>query len=369
MNYKHFSYFNTKPLNPLSIGNREIKVELAKRNSAGWSEIFSWIDFNKQCLTGNTPDVLICGVSQIFEKSPSDFLSAVYSIINTHSPGKQVTLCVPANNELEHGHIEKLRRLGFKGMHLISAYYGVDAAATSMNRLLNNYEHWPEHIINDYKNRQQTPKVVGFNSNIKDHLNLSSYKFFLKQKADNVCDIEIASTWDELSVLLRTSAPSTIFFHVDMIEDSAHEFVSTLESLIKFSHPRHKANIGAIIGKNTPLNLVEELQQTKVIGIVPGYMSWGETEAQQGILHLVDAIPYWPKHILKQLPRHEIKSKKYNVELSYRQQQILNLIQVRGISNKQIADTLKIKEGTVKLHVGILLKKYGVQNRTQLASL
>lgn len=366
---KRFTYFNTKPVNPLSSGNRDTKVELAKRNSAAWKETFSWIDFNKQCMLGHTPDVLICGVSQIFETSIDDFLSAVYSIINTHGSTKRVSLCVPANNELEYRHIEQLRSRGFKGIHPISAYYGVDEAAKAMSQLLNHSEHWPEHIINDYKKRQHTPIVIGFNNNISHHLNISSYKFFLKQKSNNICDIRIAISWDELSLMMRTAAPSAIFFHTDMIEDSAQEFVGTLESLIKFSHPRHKASISAIISKSTPLDLIKELQETKITGIVPGFNAWGENESQQAILHLVEGIPYWPKHILDQLPKHTVNTKKHSVELSYRQQQILNLIQTKGITNQQIAEKLKIKEGTVKLHVGLLLKKYGVRNRTQLANL
>jgi DNA-binding CsgD family transcriptional regulator len=56
-------------------------------------------------------------------------------------------------------------------------------------------------------------------------------------------------------------------------------------------------------------------------------------------------------------------------DLSFRQQQIADLIINRGLTNAQIAQTLKITEGTVKLHTGILFKKVGVQSRTQLASL
>jgi two-component system nitrate/nitrite response regulator NarL len=39
----------------------------------------------------------------------------------------------------------------------------------------------------------------------------------------------------------------------------------------------------------------------------------------------------------------------------------------RGASNKMIAKTLNISESTVKLHIGTILKKFGVRNRTQLA--
>lgn len=58
---------------------------------------------------------------------------------------------------------------------------------------------------------------------------------------------------------------------------------------------------------------------------------------------------------------------KNTIELTVRQSQVLHLVQDRGASNKTIAKILGITESTVKLHVGSILKKYGVKNRTQLA--
>ena len=46
--------------------------------------------------------------------------------------------------------------------------------------------------------------------------------------------------------------------------------------------------------------------------------------------------------------------------------QILNLI-VKGMSNKQIAESLGIAEPTVKWHVNILLSRLNVSDRTQAA--
>jgi len=56
-----------------------------------------------------------------------------------------------------------------------------------------------------------------------------------------------------------------------------------------------------------------------------------------------------------------------DIRLTPRQAQILNIINTRGASNKIIARMLNISESTVKLHIGAILKKYGVRNRTQLA--
>lgn len=55
-------------------------------------------------------------------------------------------------------------------------------------------------------------------------------------------------------------------------------------------------------------------------------------------------------------------------ELTGRQVEVVRLISVRGLSNKQIAKELGIGESAVKVHVGLMLKKYGLRDRTQLSN-
>jgi DNA-binding NarL/FixJ family response regulator len=52
--------------------------------------------------------------------------------------------------------------------------------------------------------------------------------------------------------------------------------------------------------------------------------------------------------------------------LTHRQRDVLALVG-EGRSNKDIADTLGISEGTVKVHMGAILKALGTTNRTQAA--
>jgi two-component system nitrate/nitrite response regulator NarL len=52
--------------------------------------------------------------------------------------------------------------------------------------------------------------------------------------------------------------------------------------------------------------------------------------------------------------------------LSAREMEILGCL-LNGAQNKQIANDLKISDGTVKIHLKAILKKIGVRNRTQAA--
>lgn len=72
--------------------------------------------------------------------------------------------------------------------------------------------------------------------------------------------------------------------------------------------------------------------------------------------------------VIKRLQKSPPKERNStDIRLTPRECQILGIIQERGASNKVIARMLDISESTVKLHIGKVLKKYGVKNRTQLA--
>jgi len=54
--------------------------------------------------------------------------------------------------------------------------------------------------------------------------------------------------------------------------------------------------------------------------------------------------------------------------LTTQQKNILHLVR-RGLGNAEIADVLKMRERTVKYHVGRLFLLFDVSNRTELAGL
>jgi DNA-binding NarL/FixJ family response regulator len=97
-------------------------------------------------------------------------------------------------------------------------------------------------------------------------------------------------------------------------------------------------------------------------GFTYDHLLTGLREVLQGVWHVPDLIH---QKIYKTAPVHAPTSNK----LTDRQMEILDLVVKQGASNKVIANRLKITEGAVKHHVGKLLKKYGLRNRTELAAL
>jgi DNA-binding NarL/FixJ family response regulator len=61
--------------------------------------------------------------------------------------------------------------------------------------------------------------------------------------------------------------------------------------------------------------------------------------------------------------KHRSSHNKNKHKLTNRELRVLHLI-AQGMSNKSIASTLDIAEGTVKIHVHHILSKLGVNSRT-----
>ena len=78
----------------------------------------------------------------------------------------------------------------------------------------------------------------------------------------------------------------------------------------------------------------------------------------EGIRKVHQGEQYIPTEIAARMNRRVIS------QLSPRELEVLTLV-ARGCSNKQIAATLNVVEGTVKIHVTSILAKLGVADRTQ----
>lgn len=179
-----------------------------------------------------------------------------------------------------------------------------------------------------------------------------------------------SDNWNDLSEKLKLRPKSICFYHSELEHTSAINIVNMVGTLSKLVGLDYQITITVSIDKTTPYKLVKELQKSNILGIIPSYKDFGFEETLKGIRAQWAELPYWPKHILEQLPGYKLKTsdaKSSEIKLTTRQHQILDIINTRGASNKIIARMLNISESTVKLHVSAILRKYNVRNRTQLA--
>lgn len=128
--------------------------------------------------------------------------------------------------------------------------------------------------------------------------------------------------------------------------------------------------IGAVVDKSCTPDLVKQLRKADFGGLIPAYDIMGIEKTIEGVNTLLDSKLYWPKDVIDTVCGITKKvSHQTRIDvLTDRQQEVMDLICSRGLSNKEIAIILKISECTVKIHVGVILKKYGLKTRMQLAT-
>jgi DNA-binding NarL/FixJ family response regulator len=70
--------------------------------------------------------------------------------------------------------------------------------------------------------------------------------------------------------------------------------------------------------------------------------------------------------VLDQLLRHEMAARQLAVSLTAREIEVLRLV-ATGVRNRVIAERLFVKEGTVKIHLHNIFRKFGVTSRLALS--
>jgi len=163
-------------------------------------------------------------------------------------------------------------------------------------------------------------------------------------------------------------------------DENCVDIISTLLNLLSYTVIRKNqgkpskrlTQIVVRVNHNTSVKKIREIMQLNILGLI------GKVPASTQEYSFTEMIPIYQalrnvKHIPFDIKSRlvTIKKTKTNsddvISLTNRQQEILDLIRVRGCSNKSISKILNISESTVKLHVSAILKKYNVNSRTQLA--
>jgi DNA-binding CsgD family transcriptional regulator len=284
---------------------------------------------------------------------------------------KQADIFVTINKQTGRDLIESLRKTSIIGLQFGRGDFGLEYAAESYKRLLEDKCHWPEDAISTLLEFQENKKHlhVYFRDDIDTY---TKYDPDLNKKIKEGLNIRIqlCKNWGDLGAVLNEQ-PRNITFHIDMVRrhgGTISEFMMMMETMIKYANPIIKPNISVGIEADTHLSTIKELQKHKILGIAPSSKTLGIENTRAAIIALMNDQPHWPKDIISKLPGNEQRAKNKNTHaLTSRQQEVFDLIAKRGLSNKQIARVLNISESTVKIHVSAVMKNLCVRNRTQLA--
>jgi two-component system nitrate/nitrite response regulator NarL len=143
--------------------------------------------------------------------------------------------------------------------------------------------------------------------------------------------------------------------------------VITRVSQIRAAAPRTRI---VILADSIRINRLADAMTTGVDGYLLKNMSADALHQSLRIVLLGEKV--FPTELAKLLTgdrlvsRSDLGSTRHLNGLSDREMQILSHVR-KGGQNKQIANDLKISDGTVKVHLKSILKKIHVQNRTQAA--
>ena len=172
-----------------------------------------------------------------------------------------------------------------------------------------------------------------------------------------------AHGFEEVVSLSGPGALKSHQFPLIAIDAACTEHLFELLATFRTARPKLKL---IVIGLSEDFGYIE-----RVIGAgAKGYLTHSarESEIHMAIDIVLDGSIWAPRKVLAQLlDRSGQTAETVPAELSFTQREleVLRLL-VGGQSNREIAGVLHIDEGTVKAHVGRLLRKVGVRNRTAL---
>jgi DNA-binding NarL/FixJ family response regulator len=182
------------------------------------------------------------------------------------------------------------------------------------------------------------------------------------------------NTWGGLIEQLNNRDISLVIMNQKVFKEFNYSVVDATElinTLTRYSRESKKIQIAVCIeDTGCGADFIKELKSCNIAGIIPSPLRFPDL-ATESLIDLLSGTQHWPKEFLKQIlnKQKKIKTNPNNPaeQLTSRQHQIYELIANRGLSNKQIANALKISESTVKIHVSAVMKAFCVRNRTQLA--
>ena len=168
-------------------------------------------------------------------------------------------------------------------------------------------------------------------------------------------------------MVLSAHAALEVSYELVLIDASATEHLFELLGLFRQSRPKIAL---IVLGEASDLESIQ-----RVIGAgARGYLNHTVSEAELRMaVGVVRAGSVWaPRKVLARLLASSLEGSSGTtpspLRFTTREQAVLRLL-VQGHGNREIAHALGIDESTVKAHMGRLMRKAGVGNRTALSML
>jgi DNA-binding NarL/FixJ family response regulator len=166
-----------------------------------------------------------------------------------------------------------------------------------------------------------------------------------------------ASNGAEAVALARTLRPDVILMDLSMPEMSGVEATTHILS----ENPKVRVLILTSFG-------TDEMAGQAIRAGVMGFLM--KESQPDDLLHAIRSVFKGqftiPQNVAQALYKNESNGDEKKNALTVREEEVLHLI-ANGQTNRQIALELNIGENTVRTHVGSLLRKLGLSNRTELA--
>lgn len=320
-----------------------------------WEDFVAKLDYN--------PDLVgfHCNMFDHDASQASALITTVQETLKIKNSTAKIFVTIDKDTTKED--IRVLKKSNIAGIQTARLAFDIDRATKSFQELLNCDSYWPDDVISQLPDA--LPLSIYFRADWRTYITPKIYEGIKKV---SIFDVAYCSDWCELGEVLNRK-PHQIIFHITMLERlecSITEIMAMITTKLKLAGLDIPIAVG--IDPDVPVSTIKELRRAGVFGLTFSAAHWGGEETARGMLALRDRKPYWPKHIIDQLPGSKKKSANSDkIVLTARQGQVFKYITERGSSNKAIAKSLGISESTVKLHLTEIFKKYGVRNRTQLA--
>ena len=176
------------------------------------------------------------------------------------------------------------------------------------------------------------------------------------------------------SVTSYEEIPDVIMFSYKNLIERNLDFKQTLDlvdltaklATAKFNKkPKEIWYTGFLSGNFSISDHYEKIVSAGFVGCAVSPLAYGIDTAEDYSCKAKKDRAYWSPIALAGKNIIVSKLSPIEITLTFRQEQILQLI-LKGMTNCQISRRLNLSESTVKMHIGMILKKYGVRDRTQL---